>query len=168
MAGVASLAVLRGYDADLGRWTSQDPIGLADGPSLYAYVGNNPVKWIDPLGLFAITTQTTSHNSVVCEGNRTAVRITTTDPCGRDCMTVHERVHERDINARNPGLCKNVADGTFIAPSNNRERNWTEKRACKATFECFARKLESGTSCDCSSQIQKWLDRMAEYCAGFK
>jgi RHS repeat-associated protein len=168
MAGIGSLAVLRHYDADLGRWTTQDPIGLVDGPSLYAYVGNNPVKWIDPQGLFRVTTQRTNHNSVVCDGGRTSIRITTTDPCAKDCLVAHERVHERDINARNPGLCRNVRNGTFIAPDNDRERDWAERRACAATFECFARKLEGGESCDCRSRIEQWLDTMAEYCARFR
>jgi len=29
---------------------STDPIGYAGGINLYTYVGNNPVKWIDPFG----------------------------------------------------------------------------------------------------------------------
>jgi RHS repeat-associated protein len=34
----------------LGRWTSADPAGMADGPNLYAFVANNPVKMVDPSG----------------------------------------------------------------------------------------------------------------------
>ncbi len=42
----------RYYDAETGRFISEDPIGFAGGDlNLYAYVLNNPVKWIDPLGL---------------------------------------------------------------------------------------------------------------------
>ena len=42
----------RDYDATTGRWTSKDPIGFdGDGPNLYAYVLNNPVNWVDMLGL---------------------------------------------------------------------------------------------------------------------
>jgi len=41
----------RYYDPQLGRFISEDPIGLAGGPNVYAYVGNNPVNATDPFGL---------------------------------------------------------------------------------------------------------------------
>jgi RHS repeat-associated protein len=34
----------------LGRWTSPDPAGLADGPCPYAYVRGNPIRLSDPSG----------------------------------------------------------------------------------------------------------------------
>jgi uncharacterized protein RhaS with RHS repeats len=42
---------LRWYDPDTGRWLSRDPIEEAGGLNLYAYAGNNPVNFIDPIGL---------------------------------------------------------------------------------------------------------------------
>ncbi|OZN07749.1 RHS element protein, partial [Escherichia coli] len=41
----------RYYDPLQGRYIIQDPIGLAGGINPYSYVMNNPVQWIDPLGL---------------------------------------------------------------------------------------------------------------------
>lgn len=35
----------------IGRWASPDPAGPADGPNLYAYVGNNPATFADPTGM---------------------------------------------------------------------------------------------------------------------
>ncbi|MEH6519213.1 MAG: PKD domain-containing protein [Halioglobus sp.] len=41
----------RDFDPYIGRWTSKDPIGLAGGINLYAYVGNDPLNYADPFGL---------------------------------------------------------------------------------------------------------------------
>jgi RHS repeat-associated protein len=41
----------RFYDPQVGRFISEDPIGFEGGWNFYAYVGNNPTNWRDPLGL---------------------------------------------------------------------------------------------------------------------
>lgn len=43
----------RYYDSEVGRFINKDPIGLAGGLNMYAYVGNNPVNGIDPIGLYS-------------------------------------------------------------------------------------------------------------------
>jgi RHS repeat-associated protein len=41
----------RYYDPIHGRFISRDPAGMTDGPNLYAFVNNNPINFVDPLGL---------------------------------------------------------------------------------------------------------------------
>src|SRR5438477_8463401 len=46
---------LRDYDPAAGRWAARDPILFAGGQTnLYAYVGNDPINFRDPSGLFCI------------------------------------------------------------------------------------------------------------------
>ena len=49
------LAQYRAYDSELGRWLSRDPARFIDGPNLYAYVDNNPINLVDPLGLWTFS-----------------------------------------------------------------------------------------------------------------
>ncbi len=46
---------LRTLATDMGRFISDDPLRFGAGDvNFYRYVGNNPLNWIDPLGLFEI------------------------------------------------------------------------------------------------------------------
>ena len=45
----------RNYDSSVGRYLESDPIGLGAGPSTYAYANNNPLSFVDELGLQATT-----------------------------------------------------------------------------------------------------------------
>lgn len=64
----------RYYDSVLGRFVSEDPIGLEDADTnLYRYVSGNPINRVDPLGLFIIP--------------RVAVCWFKMNKCGAKCLT---------------------------------------------------------------------------------
>lgn len=45
----------RYYNASTGRWLSRDPLGIEGGANPYAFVGNSPSSFVDPLGLRPLT-----------------------------------------------------------------------------------------------------------------
>ena len=44
----------RYYDPEIGRFIQEDPVSFVSGINLYAYVGNNPISFVDPNGREAI------------------------------------------------------------------------------------------------------------------
>jgi RHS repeat-associated protein len=54
----------RYYDPQLGRYISADPLGLQGGPNRFAYVGNNPLGFTDPLGLVLFAFDGTGNTNV--------------------------------------------------------------------------------------------------------
>ena len=44
----------RYYDPEVGRWTTPDPLRFEDGPNLYCYVENRPLRFVDPRGLSSV------------------------------------------------------------------------------------------------------------------
>ncbi|SFQ19559.1 RHS repeat-associated core domain-containing protein [Ralstonia sp. NFACC01] len=46
----------RYYHPGFGRFVSADPIGFGGGPNAYAYAQGNPLRYVDPLGLFIMST----------------------------------------------------------------------------------------------------------------
>jgi len=45
----------RWYVPMQARWLTRDPLGMADGLNVYAYVGNHPIGFNDPLGLSVLS-----------------------------------------------------------------------------------------------------------------
>jgi len=53
----------RNYNPAIGRYIESDLIGLAGGVNTYGYVGNNPLSFVDPLGLRSLTDSEKSYLS---------------------------------------------------------------------------------------------------------
>jgi RHS repeat-associated protein len=60
----------RFYDQQTGRWTQEDPLGVAGGVNLYGFVGNNPAAFTDPFGLRPTVVDTPPVGGEQAEGNR--------------------------------------------------------------------------------------------------
>jgi RHS repeat-associated protein len=59
----------RYYDPQVGRFLAEDPLGpTQEGPNLYAYVSNNPIMSVDPLGRYKIDKSCTDHPCVSIGG----------------------------------------------------------------------------------------------------
>ncbi|MBF0387924.1 MAG: RHS repeat protein [Candidatus Omnitrophica bacterium] len=54
----------RYYEPETGRWLTPDPLGMADGFNKYLYLHNDPVNFLDPLGLLSIAYNAGAHAPV--------------------------------------------------------------------------------------------------------
>jgi RHS repeat-associated protein len=80
----------RYYDASIGRFISEDPVGFGAGDAnLYRYVGNSPTNYTDPTGNFSLA-QVASNTAVLTAAYAIGQALfpqpaqTPTDPCDID------------------------------------------------------------------------------------
>ncbi|MCE5293944.1 MAG: hypothetical protein LLF94_04965 [Chlamydiales bacterium] len=52
----------RYYDPTIGKWLTQDPLGVKEGPNLYAYVLNCPMTNFDEYGLYVVDDRGDMHH----------------------------------------------------------------------------------------------------------
>ena len=64
-----SMYLYRFYDPRLQRWINRDPAGERGGINLYAMVANDPLRYVDPLGLKTLVLNFGFDNSVGTSGN---------------------------------------------------------------------------------------------------
>ncbi len=97
----------RYYSPELQRFISEDPIGLAGGINQFAYVGNNPVNFVDPWGLFEITVNDTGGRN----GSTYGGTITVTGNNGQT-ITVPGSSWPNPTNP-SPGVAPGIYPGTY-------------------------------------------------------
>ena len=87
------LAPYRAYDSAIGRWLSRDPIAESGGRNLYVYVGNNPARYIDRLGLergkLCIYSNVGGKSSSASIGGHAAISYTVYTDCGSGATTTY-------------------------------------------------------------------------------
>ncbi len=107
----------RTYSPHLGRFLQRDPAGYADGPSLYAYVGCQPLTYVDAIGLARTKTyqQNTPARSV-----EDVQRIVSAEQDGKYGPNTRENVAEYQK------YLKDVA-GTYDGPIDGKWGDATEK-----------------------------------------
>jgi len=99
----------RYYDPAIKRFISSDPIGLGGGLNTYAYVENNPLQLVDPLGLAGSSSGTPGLGPIVPPGGGT-----TRGPPRRDLHDAIQNWPER--NPRDPQCAGILAGNAACLP----------------------------------------------------
>jgi len=109
----------RYYDPDIGRFISQDPIGLAGGFNLYQYAPN-PLTWIDPLGLSCSPSTKLNRKLRALEKAQKSAVNTRHLPDGRI------RYYDKESLARTQGPTRGRSHVTEWDPKTGNVRAWEE------------------------------------------
>lgn len=168
----------RDYEAQTGRYSQSDPIGLIGGMSTFVYVSASPAMAIDPLGLEPIwDTQTCGGHKgmVTCDGNGGFQVNVCNTGCDQICTVMHERDHKWLLEQRVPNACIGRPNGAAPYPKNwdplgddyRNLSNEMECRAYKVQMTCVERLRAGGLgSSDADKAYKQAIDeRRRRQCA---
>jgi RHS repeat-associated protein len=136
----------RYYDPSLGRFISEDPQGMTDGPNVYAYVGGNPVGRIDPSG-------TTWQDWNNCKRNFATCAVTGL------CYVEAEGLERRLTGGNSDNDPNNAVKHCFWSCCIARVRGFKEAKLAVDAHESDDRNSTDPARA-CSSEMDRWNNRM--------
>lgn len=153
--------VNRYYSSEIGRYTQNDPaimLGVSEG---YVYVGDNPLSYTDPAGLFRIAfdSSDTAEDvaTIECDGSG-GIRIRMIQQpsdCIKECIDIHENKHIDQAKNAMPSICKGAKPGLQIVYSSTAEKIEKETDAYIAEIRCLRKKRDMKcTSEECKREIR--------------
>ncbi len=110
----------RDYDARDGRWTAKDPIKFGGGINFYVYVGNEPIKRTDilglayrctrPLGIAKGVQMGVAYYEYLCTEDGVCAGLTTDDGLMLVGVTVVGRLTTPIEDSLDTGICREITD----------------------------------------------------------
>jgi RHS repeat-associated protein len=142
---------MRDYDPTTGRYLQADPLGLVDGPSVYGYARQSPVRWTDPRGedsLDAFLCFMRNFNDMKeantigadkyfhCKANCCAAR-KSSKACARRISDFREDFQDYDPRGDNSNPTDRVNDRALDELANQLGRDKSDNRLQSCRTVCF-------------------------------
>ena len=143
--------IFRWYRSSFGRYTQEDPIGLAGGKNVYRYAFANPLDALDPTGLAPC--QSNASACVCCKGGNLDIcwNQSNIGQPYRRCIEEHERDHIRFWKKWTCNACEGVPNEGIPqlhqVPQDFAEdfRKTMECSGYRAEFKCLQRHRREAT-----------------------
>jgi RHS repeat-associated protein len=157
------LALYRAYDPTLGRWLSRDPLGEGDDLNLYSYAYNDPVNYLDPLGLENSASPLTQD----LQGHQDAQAGLKALKQGQKALDIADKLVEKGVKGTAKDLVENAREDAIksLKPAPPREsyKDTTEKMG--NTADASSKDYKSKLTIT-ANQINNNLGQPSASCAG--
>jgi len=161
--------IFRWYRSGWGRYTQADPLGLQAGANTFEYTSDNPIRYVDLLGLWETGGYPGPKDAtVVCEGGEMVPWIGANffptpkeRECLKGCADLHETSHMNDIARVKPDICHGQPHYVRVNPSSKQERDDSEVRAYNVEYNCLKHHYQRKHHC-CETEIKQRMGNLEE------